>query len=57
MTLTSDSVTARTLSVFMPIPGGVTTESCQAACANAGYSLAGTEYTDEVRLHHTLLST
>lgn len=43
---TSDNVGGRTL----PIPTGVSTntiESCTSACYNAGYTLAGTEYSVE----------
>lgn len=43
----SDVVNARTLSVTMPVQGGVTTESCQQACQAAGYPIAGTEFSTE----------
>jgi hypothetical protein len=47
----SDAVGSRTLSVPMAVPGGVDGESCQTACYNAGYHLAGTEYSVEVCVH------
>ncbi|KAH7126789.1 hypothetical protein B0J11DRAFT_526490 [Dendryphion nanum] len=37
----------RALSTRLFPPGDLTTESCLAACFNAGYKLAGTEYADE----------
>lgn len=46
----TDSVSARTLSVGMAVPGGagaITVEACQSACQGAGYSLAGVEYAQE----------
>jgi hypothetical protein len=49
-------VGSRTLSVGMPVPGGVDGASCQTACYNAGYHLAGTEYSVEVRFYLHLLT-
>jgi hypothetical protein len=46
----TDSITARTLSDYVVVPGGqgaTTIESCQAACKAAGYILAGLEYANE----------
>lgn len=43
----SDSVDARTLTFGVTPAGGVSIESCTQACQSAGYSLAGTEYSDE----------
>lgn len=41
---------ARTLEVGVGVNGGVTIEGCTAACFNAGYTLAGAEYSVQVRL-------
>lgn len=46
----TDSVQSRSLRNGVPVTGGggaMTIESCQAACASAGYKLAGTEYSGE----------
>ncbi len=46
----TDSSSARSLANNVVVPGGqslTTTESCQAACLSAGYSLAGSEYGQE----------
>lgn len=46
----TDSVSARTLSTAQTIPNGpgtLTVEICQSLCQNAGYSLAGVEYSVE----------
>ena len=43
----SDSVTARTLTVVPGLTGANTIESCTSACFAAGYHLAGAEYSDE----------
>ncbi|THG96906.1 hypothetical protein EW026_g5007 [Hermanssonia centrifuga] len=43
----SDSVNARTLTVEVTPTGGVSIESCTAACQAAGYPLSGAEYADE----------
>jgi hypothetical protein len=37
----------RDLSQLLDVAGGVTAESCPAACKSAGYSLAGLEYGKE----------
>jgi hypothetical protein len=45
-----DSVSARSLPYAAGVPGGptaMTNELCQSTCLAAGYSLAGTEYSDE----------
>jgi hypothetical protein len=44
----SDNVAARTLMVGIGTVGEVTIESCTAACYNAGYTLAGAEYSTQV---------
>lgn len=52
----TDSVTARSLSVGMAVPGGpaaMTVELCQAACQAAGYVLAGVEYAQECYCDNT----
>lgn len=46
----TDSVSARSLPYAAGVPGGptaMTNELCQSTCHAAGYSLAGTEYSDE----------
>ncbi len=46
----TDSVSARSLPYAAGVPGGpsaMTNELCQSTCAAAGYTLAGTEYSDE----------
>jgi hypothetical protein len=46
----TDSVSARSLPYAAGVPGGptaMTNELCQSTCLAAGYSLAGTEYSDE----------
>ncbi|ETN45954.1 uncharacterized protein HMPREF1541_00136 [Cyphellophora europaea CBS 101466] len=46
----TDSVTARTLSVGMPVPGGpanMTQENCQQACFASNYNISGVEYSQE----------
>jgi hypothetical protein len=48
--LSSDVVATRTLSNLVPVPGGVTTGGCQTACLNAGFPIAGTEWSQEVRV-------
>jgi len=54
-----DSVSARTLTWAQTIPNGpstLTVEVCQGLCQNAGYSLAGVEYSVECcTLYLTLL--
>ena len=45
-----DNVSGRALPNGEPVPGGytsMTNEACQTACAAAGYTLAGTEYSQE----------
>lgn len=45
-----DSTTARTLSYAAGVPGGpanMTNEACTATCKAAGYTIAGTEYSQE----------
>jgi hypothetical protein len=46
----TDSVSARSLPYGAGVPGGpsaMTNELCQSTCHAAGYTLAGTEYSDE----------
>lgn len=43
----SDSTAARALGTAVGPTGGVTIESCTAACQAAGFPLAGAEYADE----------
>jgi hypothetical protein len=46
----TDNVSGRALPVSEPVTGGataMTNEACQTACAGAGYSIAGTEYSQE----------
>jgi len=40
----TDSVSARTLSVPVSVPGAMTVEFCQAGCKGLGYIYAGVEY-------------
>ncbi|RFU31980.1 hypothetical protein B7463_g4374, partial [Scytalidium lignicola] len=43
----TDNVNGRTLGTAEGVTGGMTNEKCQTACANAGFSIAGTEYAGE----------
>jgi glucan 1,3-beta-glucosidase len=46
----TDNVSARSLPYGAGVPGGpsaMTNELCQSTCLAAGYTLAGTEYSDE----------
>jgi len=45
----SDNVATRTLENGVNVNGGVTIESCTAACLSAGYTLAGAEYSVQVQ--------
>jgi hypothetical protein len=47
LAFSSDSVTARSLSVRKTVTGGMTVEACTAACRASGYTLAGVEYSTE----------
>jgi WSC domain len=50
----TDSVSARSLPYGAGVAGGptaMTNELCQSTCLAAGYSLAGTEYSDECCKH------
>jgi hypothetical protein len=51
----TDSVSARSLPYGAGVPGGpsaMTNELCQSTCHTAGYTLAGTEYSDECCKYH-----
>lgn len=50
----TDSVAGRTLAVGMGVTGALTTAKCKDACRNAGYSLAGTEYSGECFCDNTV---
>lgn len=54
----TDSISARTLTHYVTVPGGqgaTTIEACQATCHALGYILAGVEYAGECCKHNLTL--